>query len=159
MRVPGSAPGDIDGDGGGPAAYLGTGSCNVIGVDWGALCPGPLYFASRAHVPTAGNRVGEMLTVMVQGGLVDVDNLHVIGHSLGAHVAGLASKKLFRDTGKRPKRITGRCPYYSACHGYREGGVKSMSSFHEPIDLTIVRNPVFIVVLNLVLTVVCFVWN
>ncbi|XP_034230284.1 phospholipase A1-like [Thrips palmi] len=93
-------------------AYLGSGAFNVIGVDWGALCPAPLYFTSRVHVPVAGTRVGEMLTVMVQGGILDTDDLHLIGHSLGAHVSGLAGKKLFQDTGKRPKRITGLDPAY-----------------------------------------------
>lgn len=93
-------------------AYLGTGSFNVIGVDWGALCPAPLYITSRVHVPMAGDRVGEMLTTLVQGGILDVADLHVIGHSLGAHVSGLAGKKLFKDTGKRPARITGLDPAY-----------------------------------------------
>lgn len=90
------------------AAYLEDaqkeGPFNVVGVDWGALCASPLYVSARMHVWGVGQRVGELLNFLVDNGLGSLDRMHLIGHSLGAHVAGIAAKMV--DSGK-VYRITG----------------------------------------------------
>jgi len=40
--------------------------------------------------------------------LLGADKLHVIGHSLGAHVSGFIGKKYQELTGKKLPRITGK---------------------------------------------------
>lgn len=41
---------------------------------------------------------------------MDLKKLHLVGHSLGAHLAGFAGKKLQELTGKKAGRITGIDP-------------------------------------------------
>ncbi|KAK3917246.1 Phospholipase A1 [Frankliniella fusca] len=92
------------------SAYMTNGDYNVVGVDWGVLCPSPLYLTARINVPFAGKRTGELLSFLVEQGLSSARGLHVIGHSLGAHVAGLSAKKLNETQGVRPHRVTGLDP-------------------------------------------------
>lgn len=91
-------------------AYLDSGAFNVIGVDWGVLCPAPLYVNARTNVPFVGRRVGALATLLVNESLATPEQLHLIGHSLGAHVAGLAAQNLDAALGVRPSRITGLDP-------------------------------------------------
>jgi len=83
---------------------------NVVGVDWGVLCPELLYITARLNVPFAGRRVGALLAFLIEQELTAAGRLHVIGHSLGAHVAGLSAKKLYETKGVRPQRVTGLDP-------------------------------------------------
>lgn len=86
------------------AAFLETDKFNVIGVDWGSLCRGPWYPGARAHVTGAGAKVGEFLDALINLKLTEPSQIHLIGHSLGAHVAGIASKSM---TMGKIARITG----------------------------------------------------
>ncbi|XP_034247795.1 lipase member H-like [Thrips palmi] len=65
---------------------------NVLGVDWGVLCPKPLYLTSRSHVQGVGETVAALVQLLVDNGLARLADVHLIGHSLGAHVAGVAGK-------------------------------------------------------------------
>lgn len=73
-------------------AYLGRGRYNVVGVDWGALCPAPLYVTARLNVGFAASRVAALLRLLLAARLAEPSALHLLGHSLGAHVAGLAAQ-------------------------------------------------------------------
>ena len=88
-------------------AYLKTGKYNVVGVDWGQLCPAPFYVTSRVHVSGTGAKVGEFLDSLIKKNLTEKSLMHVIGHSLGAHVAGISGKSMNTD---KPNRITGLDP-------------------------------------------------
>lgn len=46
---------------------------------------------------------------MINNG-VSPNNIHVIGHSLGGQVAGIAGQEIFSQTGKKVRRITGLDP-------------------------------------------------
>lgn len=83
--------------------------CNVICVDWerGATLPNYVRAAANTRL------VGKQLSMLVQGleklGL-SPQNVHMIGFSLGAHVAGFAGaelKNLSRISGKLKKTILG----------------------------------------------------
>ncbi|XP_052133111.1 lipase member H-A-like [Frankliniella occidentalis] len=88
-------------------AFLKTGKYNVIGVDWGKLCAGINYLGARFNVHGAGAQVGEFLDKLIGLELTDGSQIHILGHSLGAHVAGIAGKTVTRGV---IKRITGMDP-------------------------------------------------
>ncbi|XP_026272042.1 phospholipase A1 isoform X2 [Frankliniella occidentalis] len=91
-------------------AYMTHGDYNVVGVDWGVLCPNPLYVTARLNVPFVGKLVGKLMSFLIEQELATADKLHVIGHSLGAHVAGISAKSLNETEGQRPARVTGLDP-------------------------------------------------
>lgn len=76
-------------------------------VDWSDLCFAPLYFAAFGNLRGVGARVAEVLDSMATQGLLNTAQLHLIGHSLGAHVAGVVGERL--AAGRVP-RITGLDP-------------------------------------------------
>lgn len=86
-------------------AYMATGNVNLLVVDWqqGAF---QLYDKSRSLVPFVGQRVAEILSLVLRAHAVDMADVHVIGHSLGAHIAGNVGRyfdgKLGRITGLDP---------------------------------------------------------
>ncbi|XP_017873751.1 PREDICTED: pancreatic triacylglycerol lipase-like [Drosophila arizonae] len=72
-------------------AWLSRGNYNVIIVDWSrARFNG--YLSSSYAVPGAGAKVGNMIKFLNQSHGLALDSLYVIGHSLGAHIAGYAGK-------------------------------------------------------------------
>ncbi|XP_078052318.1 putative phospholipase A1 magnifin [Augochlora pura] len=87
-----------------PKAYLDRGDVNVIVVDWGEVALNINYFYVSGQVPHVGELVGESMVKL--GDVIDLKNLHLIGHSLGAHVVGYVSQfmnvTLNRITGLDP---------------------------------------------------------
>nr|AOH73341.1 lipase 12 [Lygus lineolaris] len=79
---------------------------NIIIVDWSN---GSFRFYNRAKacVPLVANILAEFVDRLVKELGLDVKKLHIIGHSLGAHVSGLAGVRI--KAGK-PKRVTGLDP-------------------------------------------------
>ncbi|CAH1179096.1 unnamed protein product [Phaedon cochleariae] len=92
-------------------AYLETGDYNVIGMDWSVLCQSE-YFSALRGVKIAGYYLGVFLSWLVQMG-VPLANVHLVGHSMGAHVAGIGGASIKYG---RVARITGLDP---AKPGYR----------------------------------------
>ncbi|KAL4715470.1 hypothetical protein ACJJTC_009096 [Scirpophaga incertulas] len=96
-------------------AYLATKKRNVILLDWedearSGLLGIPLGYILYA-VPNAkkvGEELGESLTKMALSGL-NMTDVHLLGHSLGAHVMGYAGKTARRN-GFVVSRITGLDP-------------------------------------------------
>ncbi|XP_045470697.1 pancreatic lipase-related protein 2-like [Harmonia axyridis] len=95
-------------------AFLKTGDYNVIGMDWSALCEFE-YLSAMRGAQIASQYLVEMVEWLVMQG-VSLKDMHLVGHSLGAHVAGMAGSKL--RSGK-VSRITGLDP---ALPGYNERG-------------------------------------
>ncbi|XP_069676822.1 pancreatic lipase-related protein 2-like [Periplaneta americana] len=87
----------------GKDAYLEKGDYNVIGVDWGVLCKSPWYVAASNNARLVGQYVGYLVQFLVSQG-AKLEDFHIVGHSLGAHVAGFAGSSI--STG-RVGRITG----------------------------------------------------
>ncbi|XP_067009563.2 endothelial lipase [Anabrus simplex] len=87
-------------------AYLTAGDYNVIIVDWSSLskwcyCEYVLY-----RIEGVGLQVGRLLDFLVFRG-VKLRDIHLVGHSLGSHVAGVASRSC---SAGRIGRITGLDP-------------------------------------------------
>ncbi|XP_054010936.1 uncharacterized protein LOC128893753 [Hylaeus anthracinus] len=70
-------------------AYLKHGEYNVILVDWSPITKNSYPFACN-RVVMVGKHVSSMIDFIEDQG-VDVSKMTTVGHSLGAHVAGLAA--------------------------------------------------------------------
>ncbi|XP_055859351.1 pancreatic lipase-related protein 2-like [Episyrphus balteatus] len=77
-------------------ALLQVMDCNVISVDWSRrLNYFTLNYLSATYmVPKVGVKVAKLIDFLVDEGEMSLDDLHVIGHSLGAHVSGIAGKNV-----------------------------------------------------------------
>ncbi|CAL8103116.1 unnamed protein product [Orchesella dallaii] len=87
---------------------------NIIIVSWGALStPLPaeltssLYTLVIANVPIVGRRLAEFIIFMKDQNAFNIENLYLIGHSLGSHVSGLAGMNIKEWTDQQIPRITG----------------------------------------------------
>ncbi|XP_063235084.1 pancreatic lipase-related protein 2-like [Bacillus rossius redtenbacheri] len=91
-------------------AYVELGEENVVVVDWSRPASG-LYSSSRRATRQVGAYVARFLDFLSRSG-VDLAKVHLVGHSLGAHVAGIAGHRV---SAGRVARITGLDP---AAPGY-----------------------------------------
>ena len=82
---------------------------NIIVVDWTQLSSYPPYRYSEAADSTqfVGVDLGEFLVKLYKKGLITFDKVHLIGYSLGGHVAGVAGFTVLAMTGQKIARITG----------------------------------------------------
>lgn len=96
------------------SAYLFTTDYPVIWVDWRELAtpkiftPSILYPAIADNVPIVGLRVFHLIEFLLRSGIVrSLQDIHLIGHSLGAHICGRAGQLMFMRHGVKVGRITG----------------------------------------------------
>lgn len=85
-------------------ALIEYGDMNVIVVDWagGSL---PLYTQATANTRLVGLELAYFINWLIKNRSLDPKNVHIIGHSLGAHTAGYAGAMvpgLGRITGLDP---------------------------------------------------------
>lgn len=98
------------------AGYLNsTEDVNIISVSWPALSEA-LYTMSAVAVAPVGRYTGQMLDRLVSEMGVSTDSFHLVGHSLGAHICGVAgetfsSGNLSRISGKTRVRICSPTTY------------------------------------------------
>ena len=86
-------------------------------LDWRVLAlPGPK--SSIRHYPRAvknvravADRLAAFIAWLKQDFDVNLDQVHLIGHSLGAHVAGNAGEMVIQHLGHAVGRITGELHY------------------------------------------------
>ncbi|XP_067631645.1 phospholipase A1 VesT1.02-like [Eurosta solidaginis] len=74
-------------------AWLTQGKYNVIVVDW-ARARSVDYVSSVVAVPKVGKKIASMIDYLVENHGLNLDETEMIGHGLGAHVAGITGKKL-----------------------------------------------------------------
>ncbi|CAK1601153.1 unnamed protein product [Parnassius mnemosyne] len=81
---------------------------NVITVDWGELAKNPIYPWSAISTRYVGKQIAKLLDAFTKSYGVQSNRMHLIGHSLGAHVVGNAGmfmkSKVRRITGLDPAR-------------------------------------------------------
>ncbi|XP_063979839.1 pancreatic triacylglycerol lipase-like [Diachasmimorpha longicaudata] len=85
-------------------SYLKRGDHNIIAVDWSVLA-GESYMQVVSNFEGVGARIAEGINGILEGG-ISPSRIHVIGHSMGAHVAGTVG----RTIGFSLSRITGLDP-------------------------------------------------
>lgn len=92
------------------AAFLKFGNYNLICVDWKQYSTDLSYAVAKARVPYIAKDIANMLTKVTCNLTIGYDTVHLIGHSLGAHIVGFVGKNLPnipRITGNRDDAI--RC--------------------------------------------------
>ena len=89
--------------------YLKREDCNFITVDWENVAIAPFYLRAVVSSDVVGELTGHLINFLVEQG-ADLNNFHVTGFSLGAHVAGKAGATV---KGLLP-RITGDPSYYQS---------------------------------------------
>ncbi|XP_046396857.1 lipase member H-like [Ischnura elegans] len=89
--------------------YMGFHRVNLIAVDWSRIASSINYFVVKQQTIPVGGIVAEFVHFLQVWGGVDLGNIHLIGHSLGAHVMGIAAKT-FRNQPRKVGRITGLDP-------------------------------------------------
>ena len=85
--------------------YLLKGEFNVIIPDWDAYVNAPYFYV----VPIAsgvGRELGHFLANLSDLSRIELSNTHIVGHSLGAHIAGVAGKQIYSRTGRKVARIS-----------------------------------------------------
>lgn len=87
--------------------YLERGKDTLLVVDWEDLASKPCYLSAKMNTRQVGRCTGEVLSV-----LKPIREIHIVGFSLGAHVAGHVSSYLTKTHGILIDRITGKLKKY-----------------------------------------------
>ncbi|XP_050079393.1 endothelial lipase-like [Anopheles maculipalpis] len=74
--------------------YLLLWNYNVIVVDWSTCSMHWNYIRAVGCVPVVGQLLAQLLDELHQHAGLTMENVYIIGHSLGAHVAGIAGKTI-----------------------------------------------------------------
>ncbi|KAH8245537.1 hypothetical protein KR032_011566 [Drosophila birchii] len=91
-------------------AYEPEGSACAVLIDWGGGASPP-YVQAVANIRLVGAITAHVIHMLYEElRLPNLDNVHIIGHSLGAHLSGYAGYHLQRDFGLKAARITGLDP-------------------------------------------------
>ncbi|XP_068619905.1 pancreatic triacylglycerol lipase-like [Battus philenor] len=90
-------------------AYQRHGGYNFLLLDWSNLGFGN-YISVSLDVKQIGKETGAAVAKLLKGGL-SLERLHVIGHSLGAHIGGFCCRQL-KASGFEVPRLTALDPAY-----------------------------------------------
>lgn len=87
--------------------------CNVILVDWytGSLPP---YVQAAGNTRLVGVMIAELIKFLISKAQSSVELFHVVGFSLGSHIAGYCGTRLKKE-GLILERITGEFGIEYAC--------------------------------------------
>ncbi|KAJ1531453.1 hypothetical protein ONE63_000132 [Megalurothrips usitatus] len=80
--------------------FLKVADVNVILVDWSGVDPHIYPLDVTTTVPTVGAEVAALIEALVAEVGAREDDVHLIGHSLGAHIAGVAGSIALGPKGK-----------------------------------------------------------
>lgn len=95
------------------SAYLKRRNTNIITVDWGKLALLPCYPTAVINTKHAGDCLSKFLMkIQHHHPSFNIHQIHLVGISLGAHVAGFAGNHIERTSGKKVDRITGKSFIY-----------------------------------------------
>lgn len=114
--------------------YLRKQDCNVLVVDWSKLSYGFNYLRAAGYVPELGAEVGRFIGKIIEMG-ADPEQIHLIGHSLGAHVAGSAGSMIFGMFKNRIARITGLDPALPSFDHFKEANQRLDQTDAQFVDI------------------------
>lgn len=100
------------------SAFIAQGRYNVIFVDW-SKAAAPLYPIPLMLVSEVGRMMANQLDSWHEAGLLSIDSVYLVGHSLGGQAAGFTGKFLRRG---RVPRITALDP---ALPGFNNPSLRS----------------------------------
>lgn len=88
-----------------PLAYLDKAKAdvNLIAVNWESASRTPNYAAAARNIEPIGIYLATFIDFLVSNEFVSINDIQVIGFSLGAHIAGITGKQL--QSGKLPKIV------------------------------------------------------
>nr|XP_022905352.1 pancreatic triacylglycerol lipase-like [Onthophagus taurus] len=89
-------------------AYVASGA-NVIAIDWSRHSQ-QIVAISINRLPNLGEFVAKFVLGLSESQGIPMTRIHILGHSLGAHLAGFAGKSTQRMGGRTLGRITGLDP-------------------------------------------------
>ncbi|ALC39869.1 CG17292 [Drosophila busckii] len=94
-------------------AYLERNDTNLIVLDWGELADGNYIFDAVVNAKQLGPELAKVLLEMFDHGL-DIEKLHIVGHSLGGQMAGIIGREIIKRTKgeKKIKRISALDPAF-----------------------------------------------
>lgn len=79
-------------------AFLAVQDCNVVTVDWSGADPREYGSAVNLAVPRVASEVAELIRLMQSLG-TNLNNVHVLGHSLGGQISGQVGKQVLGPAG------------------------------------------------------------
>ncbi|XP_055915930.1 phospholipase A1-like [Eupeodes corollae] len=79
------------------SAYFSIQDYNIIVVDWSSISTSINYYKVAKLIDKVGAKVADFARHLHKNLLIDYDDIYLIGHSLGAQVAGSAGKNLHPD--------------------------------------------------------------
>ncbi|CAH0390550.1 unnamed protein product [Bemisia tabaci] len=112
--------------------YLNTTNLNIVTVDWSRVASNIIYPIAAVQTFQVGVQIGEMIDGMIAKRMMTLDKIHIIGHSLGAHVAGAAGSNC--KTGK-VYRVTGLDPAMPCFEGIQSATTRLDSTDAEFVDV------------------------
>lgn len=80
----------------------------MITVHWGEFANNNNYFRVVSKCNKVGIVTGYFLLSLFKQGFLDPNRTHIIGHSVGAHVAGSSGSTFFSESHTKVARITGK---------------------------------------------------
>lgn len=89
--------------------YLPKDNHKVIAIDWSKWSK-KFYIEAVASTYSVGIHIGNFIRDLMKNYNLNLQNIHIIGHSLGAHVAGFAGDHFYKLTKTKISRITGLDP-------------------------------------------------
>lgn len=110
-------------------AYFKKSPHNIILIDWSKACS-ESYANTSANTKLLGQYIGDF--ILSTG--IELDKVHIIGHSLGSHIAGFIGKHIFAKSGNKIFRITATDP---AAPGFEHPNVNENNRL-DKIDATFV---------------------
>ncbi|XP_052776601.1 inactive pancreatic lipase-related protein 1-like [Mya arenaria] len=87
-------------------ALLAQADVNVVTVDWESGAGQTEYSQSAANTRVVGALIAQLLIALRDNRFLKFEDIHLVGHSLGAHIAGYAGERVNKSVG----RITGLDP-------------------------------------------------
>ncbi|XP_013144360.1 PREDICTED: pancreatic triacylglycerol lipase-like [Papilio polytes] len=138
-------------DGSGPAtqlikdAYLDTHDVNVIVVDWRQIAH-ISYLSAAYKTADIGRQISDLLIAIAKHYAFDMSRVHLIGHSLGAHVMGSAGFQL-KTNGYVAGRLTAldaSRPFFEVPHlleGFSANDAAFVDVIHTNVDFLGITNP------------------